>query len=231
MAVHRRVERKRPLLTVIESGREADDAWGLCFTEDADRPFQRAAVFWDAAVDASVCPVAAVPSRNSGDSRLFDPAHLKVAATVLVRHEGDQHLQLCDGVNAIQLHVVEGTLLDGPVRLAYVLEDFGRLNHHTVTLERLGAVLERGRFPASLFPSEPQADRWLLTLKAIELEAAGLSHADIAAQLYESGSRGSFATDWRRSRVRRLLEAGHAMIDRDYLKILARPTKVRSKAA
>lgn len=41
----------------------------------------------------------------------------------------------------------------------------------------------------------------------------------------------SFSTDWRRSRVRRLLKAGHTLIGRDYLKILSRPTKAKSKAA
>ncbi len=231
LGVRRRVERKRPLLTIIETSHPPSDKWGICLAEDPDRPFHRAAVFWDAAVDASVCPVAAVPARGNGDASLFDPSHLKVSATVLVRGEGDQHLQLCDGVNALQLHVVEGTLLEGPVRLAYVLDDFAKLAHHTTTLERLGAVLERGRFPPHLFSGDPRAERWLLSLKAIDLEAAGLSHADIATELYQSGGRGAFATDWRRSRVRRLLEAGHALIDGDYLKILARTTRAKSKAA
>lgn len=229
--VHRRIARKQPLFTVIETDRRPSEAWGLCFAEQPDRPFHRAAVFWDPSVDASVCPVAAVPARGNGDNALFDASHLKVAATVLVRPGGDQHLQLCDGATALQLHVVEGTLLEGPVRLAYVLNDFAKLTHHTFSLERLGAILERGRFPPHLFAADPRSERWLLSLKAIQLEADGLSHADIAATLYERAGRGSFATDWRRSRVRRLLEAGHALIAGDYLKIPARGTKAKSKAA
>jgi hypothetical protein len=70
-----------------------------------------------------------------------------------------------------------------------------------------------------------------LTLKAIELEAGGLSHAEIATRLYESSNRGSFATDWRRSRVRRLLDAGHALINGDYVKLLTKPARSGRQAA
>jgi hypothetical protein len=228
---HRRIARQTPLLTVIELRRPYAPDWGLCFAEDPERPFHRAAVFWEPAIDASVCPVAAVPARNGPEPGLFDLTKLKVTSTVLRLPSGEEHVLLCNGTHALQLHVVEGTVLDGPVRLAYVLQDFGRFHEQRLIIERLGTILKRRRFPDTMFTPEPGADRLLLTLKAINLEAAGLSHAAIAAELYPSDTSGGFATDWRRSRVRRLLDTGHALINGDYLKLLARPIKNGRQAA
>lgn len=229
--VRRRVIRETPMLTIIELERPHQSRWGLCFAEDPDRPFHHAAVFWNGDVDPAVCPVAATPAPRGAPSCVLDLERLKIAATVLVMPSGEQHVVLCDGIHALQLHVRNGSVVGGPVRLAYELQNFEKLPEHAVTIERLGSVLSRARFPSELLAKEPNADRWLLALKAIELEAVGHSHAEIADRLYPGSDQGNFTTDWRRSRVRRLLEAGHALIKGDYLKILSRSPKLKWHAA
>lgn len=70
--------------------------------------------------------------------------------------------------------------------------------------------------------STARAAETLTCLQILLLDrlALGFSHADIADQIYEGRTDGEFATDWRRSRVRRLLEAGHFLIKGGYRNIL-----------
>lgn len=225
-AGQRRAERGSPHLTIVEVKHLPTERWGLCYAEDPDRPFRRAAVFWRPDVDASVCPVSAQRADDAEAPGSFDVRRQKIPTTVLKLPSGEEHLLLCDGVHAIQLHILEGSVLDGPVRFSHVLLDYAKLHDHTLTIERLGAVRGRDRFPAGSFAREAAAARWILSLRALELEAEGRSHAEIAANLYDGSGRGTgFATDWRRSRVRRLLDTGHALAKKGYLQILARPQK------
>jgi hypothetical protein len=231
-AARRRIVRNRPLMTVIESPQRNFGKWGLCFPEDPKQPFERAAVFWSPSVDPEVCPVTAIRARAGSGPGVIDLSELRVSATVLVMPSGEQHLLLCDGARSIQFHILEGSVLNGPTRLAHVLGNFTKLNEHTRTIERLGAVLENTRFPADLFEREPNAAKWLLMLKAIDLEAGGKTHSEIADALYGDDPKlKQFSTDWRRSRVRRLLESGHALIDGGYRKILDPSRKSASQAA
>lgn len=227
--VRKREAGLRSHVTIIEASAPASDTWGLCFAEDPRLPYQDAAVFWHPDLDAGVCPVAAVPLQNESDDGLFNLANLHVPAIVLVSDKGDEHLLLTDGLQSLQFHIVEGSLLRGPVRLAHVLGDFEKLHDHTLTIERLGIVLQQQCFPPALFSTERNATRWALTLHAIELEDAGMSHAEIADQLYEGQDGQAFATDWRRSRVRRLLEAGRLLINGGYRHILLANGKARKK--
>lgn len=78
---------------MIELQDVQSDGWGLCFPEDADQPYHSAAVFWREDVDASVCPIAAVPASNSVNG-LFDIAQITVPSMILVGPAGDEHLLL-----------------------------------------------------------------------------------------------------------------------------------------
>jgi len=129
------------------------------------------------------------------------------------------------------MRVVDGTVLDGAVHLAHLLPGPDALNERLSPLRRLAILQKQKRFPAKTFPPNSYASKWLLALKAIDMERAGFSHPEIATQLYQGVEEGGFATDWRRSRLRRLLDTGHAMIGGEYLKILARSAKVGRRAA
>ena len=222
----KRVLRTDPLLTVIELKRNPAPKWGMCFAEDQRRSYLRAAVFWRPDVDKSVCPVTTMTPRSKRSMAILDLERIKVPGSVRVMPCGEEHLLFSDGANAIQLHIFEGTVLQGPRRLAHVLNDIGHLPEHFLTLERFGVLLDRKRFPSTMFPPLAQAARWLMMLKAIDMEAAGMLQAEIALKLYDNGDEmEDFATDWRRSRVRRLLDSAHDLIDGGYRKALMRDAK------
>jgi len=220
--------RARPLLEIIELENSYEAPWGVCFSEQSDHPFSEAGVFWRADVDPSVIPVAAVASPQNPDA--IDLCSLDVAVRIL-KEPRAEHVLLSNGFHTIQIHVVDGTVLNGAVQLAYVLPGPDNLNTRLLPLQRLAMLQKQKRFPAKMFLPDSHASRWLLALKAIDFERAGLSHPEIAMQLYHGEKDVTFATDWRRSRLRRLLDTGHAMINGNYLKILARSAKQGRRTA
>ena len=225
----RQVLREHPFLEVLELQSAYKDKWGLCFPEDHSRAYTNAAVFWRPEYDPSIIPVAAVPAEISSPDAL-DFRDLKFAVRILKTPEGE-HVQLSNGFHSIQINVISGTVLDGPVRLAYILSGQETLNARRVPVERLIALKKQKRFPAKMFTEDSRASRWLLALKAIDMERSGMSQPDIAAHFYPGTEHADFVTNWRRSRLRRLLDTGHEMISGGgYLKILARSVKAMRRA-
>lgn len=214
--------RAEPFLEVIEPEVLCDARWGICFSESHLRPYGEAAVFWHPQRDPRIMSVAAIPAKENSQS--IDLCDLDAPVRVLKGLDAEQVL-ISSGLQSIQLHVIEGTVLRGPVTLAHVVT--GPVSSHVrlSQLDGLATLLNQKKFPSNLFTASSYASRWILALTAIELERAGVSHPDIATELYKGTKELNFATDWRRSRLRRLLNTGNALIDGGYLKILARTGK------
>lgn len=218
---HRKIVSVQPRFSIIEAVPCTSDTWPICFPEAANRFYGRAAVFWRPDADDSVLPVSAIPARKAqrnGD--LLDILQLSLRVTVLKTDTDGEHVRICDGVHSIQLHVREGSILDGPVRLAHLMDDVDGLRKRFVTLQRLAALQRFRRLPSALFPPDSRGPRWLLALKAIDLERAGFSHAEIAHRLYNVDVAESISSDWSRSRVRRLLNNARNLIDGGFRNIL-----------
>jgi len=152
----------------------------------------------------------------------IDLAALPLAATVVSLAGGEQ-VTLSDGYRRIGLMVTGGTLLAGPVRARFVLGYAADLRARIVTLRRVSALLDTGRFPKSLYPREPSAERWLLALRAFDAATAGASQRDIAEALFAPLYR---ASEWKneaeflRLRVNRLLRLARRMARGDYRGLL-----------
>ncbi len=225
----RRVLRERPFLEVLELQSSYENNWGLCFPEEHHRPYPDAAVFWQPEYDPSIIPVAAVATETHSPDAL-DFRDLNMAVRIL-KTPDEEHVLLSNGFHCIQLNVINGTVLEGPVRLAHVLSGPDALQARLLPVERLVALQMQKRFPTKMFSPDSYAARWLLALKAIDMERSGISKPDIAFQLYGGIRDSDFVTNWRRSRLRRLLDTGHGMISGDYLRILARSVKPARRAA
>lgn len=78
-------------------------------------------------------------------------------------------------------------MLEGPVRLRYLLEGFTELGPKLLALQRLLSVQRRGRFRVSLFPPERRANRWVLILRALDGTESGATHRELAALLFDEG--------------------------------------------
>lgn len=169
-----------------------------------------------------VVRVDALPAaRNDPDA--LDLRRLGARSVVLAGDASGEQLLLRDGVCNIRLQICSGTLLDGQVRLRYLLEGMAELDHKLLTLRRLVMLRRLGRFPAGLFPPDQRATRWILLLRVLDALATGASQREIAAGLFG----GALVTeDWRtrsdylRFRVQRLVRTGSDLVDGGYLTLL-----------
>ena len=226
--------RKKPSLTVIEadSSQQAEQ-WGLLFAERA-RPYQRAAVFWCPDLDPSVLPVTveSAVGRRMKDTECIDFCKLDIAVTILKRPNRPEAILLCDGIHAIQIHIVDGTILNGPVVLNYQLRGFHWLKERALTLQRLEGFQRHSRFLTKDFPSVGDAERLLTALLAVDMRREGKFYRDIARHFLGEHAYREWTgrTDKHRSYVGRKLQLGQRLIDGDYRKVLSPDADTLPKA-
>jgi hypothetical protein len=163
-----------------------------------------------------------VLGRACSDGFSFDLAALPLAVTVVTGEAGER-VALCDGYRRISLEVTKGTLLDGPVRVRFVLDHASGVDRRILTLRRLVMLLETGKIPKSLFPREPRARRWLIALRAFDAMACGASQREIAEELFAPlyrGGRWKTDSEFLRLRVNRLLGLARRMVADEYRLLL-----------
>ncbi len=152
---------------------------------------------------------------------LFDISRFCASATLLITQDNYQHFLLGDQYRHLQIVIAEGTLLEGPVRLRFIISGMKRLKEQALALQRFHAFYRFGRFPNALYPVERRAPRWKMMLQAWDGRQAGASHREIAEVLY--GHR-IVAEDWSagflRTRVQRLLRGADRLVHGGYLDIL-----------
>jgi hypothetical protein len=155
----------------------------------------------------------------------FDIRRFERWATILRHDGGEEALLLSDGVHHLQLDVIAGSLLGGPVRLHYEISGFRHVEAQILTLRRLLLLYRLGRFPSGLYPPERRARRWAMALRAYDGMTAGASHRDIAEVLFGVQTvRDDWCgrSEYLRLRVQRLLHVAHAMVEGGYRDLLKR---------
>ena len=195
---------------------------GCSFAEDPDTDASSARILWRSDRDPAILVARAEPTGRDDLDR-FDLDALPETTTLLAGANSHEHLVITDGIHQLRLEI-EGTLLGGPVRLHYQLAGFEGVEHQLHTLRRLLALLRLGRFALGLEPAEPRVDRWILMLRAHDLDVLGASQREIARDLFGAER---VAEEWRttsdslRLRVQRLLRDGRAMVNGGYRDLLA----------
>ena len=195
---------------------------GCGFAEAASLPAADARIFWRADWDPSVLAVHAFPA-PSRDVDAFDIRHFHDLATVLRCPDGHELLLFSDGNHRIQLDIMLGTVLDGPVRFRYELSGFKHIEAKILTLRRLLLLRRLGRFPRGLFTPERRARRWILALRAYDAVQSGASQREIAAALF---GENIVRDDWRgrsdylRLRVQRAIRHGQNLVNGGYRALL-----------
>jgi hypothetical protein len=169
-----------------------------------------------------VLPVEAkASSHDSTDS--FDLGRFLGIAVITVANDGCEQVALSDGFRRIRIDVVRGTLLQGPVRLHYLLSGFGDLDGRVLTLRRLASLQRLGRFARALYPPELRAPRWIHALRTHDALAAGASQREISAVLFgDQRAHHEWRTnsDSPRLRIQRLVRSARAMVAGGYLRLL-----------
>jgi hypothetical protein len=155
---------------------------------------------WSAAVDPRVLS-ARVAAVAGGRARLFD-----MSSSDIVRLQGPQgdHLLIDCGGQAVRLDIIDGTTTTGPVSLHFDLVDDDRLDIQIATIRMFACPSTVPNRRARL------ADR-LLALHALDAHGAGASLREIAEILLAPGEWPGDG-EHRKSRVRRLLATGHALV-------------------
>ncbi len=203
--------------------------WGCAFAEDPARDYPEAHLFWDAAADPSVLPISLYKATSWPAAALdvIDFAKLPATVTVLRLETGHEYIRIAQGPYAIQLYVQDGSALSGPVIFTSHISGYsGRLR--SLTQQRLRTFCRTKRFQPSLFSNKKdhyRSARWLLGLQTLDMIQQDFTEAKIAETLF--GLEEGEGSDWRRSRVSRLLKAARRYVDRGYLDILASGDKSR----
>lgn len=195
--------------------------WGLHAFESPDLRAPAARPVWRANVYPYVLEADAVPADEACDS--FELVRLREVSTTVIDRGGEEHLLISDGLHALRIDVLSGSLKEGPVRLRYRLAGFACAERPLLTLRRLLALWRTGRFSKALHPIETRAGRFVLMLRAWDADASGATQREIAAELLsaEAGeARWRVSAPTVRSRVQRLVRNARAMAAGGYLSLL-----------
>jgi hypothetical protein len=209
-------------LSVIEANDCADDQqrWGLCCIEGPEHLAEKANLFWQAEADPRVLVVGARRCLTANDDvNRIDFASMLAEVTVLKLASGAEHVLIRTGPHSVQLSLNEGTVLQGPVSLNFQISGLQYTPLQILALKRLSAFQNLGRFPASLFLPDGRAQRWLMGVRALDMQRAGYSREEMAQALLGE-SLHSTRSDWVLSRLRRLLGTAKHIADIGYFGIL-----------
>jgi hypothetical protein len=197
------------------------EQWGLHAFEPPHLSAPDVRPVWRTDVHPYVLPVHAERSFEQPDS--FELARLGVTWTIVTGGGGHEHLLISDGLRAIRLDVLSGTLRQGPTRLHYLLAGFATAEKPLLTLRRLLPLWRSGRFLPGLQPAEARAKRFVLMLRGHDAVAAGADQREIAAVLL---SRSAHEPRWRttvpsvRSQAQRLVRGARYLVAGGYLELL-----------
>ena len=195
--------------------------WGLEAFEDPDLQAPRARPLWSRDIHPLVLRAVATGVETPADA--FDLEGLAKLATLLQRESGTEHLLLSDGLRAIRLDVLAGSLAQGPVQLRYLLGGVASAEPPLLTLRRLLVLCRTGTFGRSLHRPEVKARRWVMMLRAWDALAAGADQREIAAALLSASAA---ERRWRteapslRSQAQRLVRGARRMGKGGYLNLL-----------
>ena len=154
----------------------APGAWGLCAFEDPDAAAPRARPFWKIEVHPAVLEAAAECARSENDS--VDLGRLDGVVSAVRTGCGTEHVLLCDGLRAIRLDIIEGSIGAGPTQFRYRLAGLAYAESKLPTLQRFLAFCRTGRLSRSLHLAEARAGRWLMMLRAHDAIAAGANQRE-----------------------------------------------------
>ena len=158
-----------------------------------------------------------------GDPDAFDIRDFHELATLLRCPDGHELLLFSDGNHRLQLDVITGSVLDGPVRFRYELSGFKHIQAKILTLRRFILLCRLGHFPRGLYTPERRARRWMLTLQAYDGVQSGASQREIAAVLFgENIVRDDWhgRSDYLRLRVQRAIRSGQSLVNGGYRGLL-----------
>lgn len=193
--------------------------WDLHAFEDPALPALAARPVW---CRAGYGRVLEADARAGGPPQdRFDLARFAAVTTVVRDRAGTEHLLVSDGASSLRLDILSGSVLAGPVCLAYRLAGLAALRGPLDTLGGLLRLSQSGRLarPAA----RDRNRRLVLLLRAWDALRDGASQRELAAVLLSDEAA---ARRWRteapslRARAQRLARSARAMASGGYRRLL-----------
>lgn len=195
--------------------------WGLHAFEPPGRAAPAARPLWMADVHPPVLTAAAEPPVLAADS--FNLARLGPLVSTVDVASGPEHLLISDGLRAIRIDVVAGSVREGPVQLRFLIAGLKSAERPLLTLRRLLALCRSARFSPALHPPDRRAGRFVLMLRARDALAGGATQREIAATLLSAEAtteRWRVSAPTLRARAQRLVRAARSMAAGGYRSLL-----------
>ena len=179
-------------------------------------------MLWDPCLDASALRVEAhAPIGDEAD--LFNLENWASNSVLVAGGQGDEHLLLRDGHHHVHLHVIAGTLLQGPVALRFNIRWSDRFDHALGTLRRFVLLCRSGKLRRERILSDRISPRAISALRVHDALSQGASIRDIGIMLF---SKERVDAEWRdpseslKSQCRRLVASARRMAGGAYKELL-----------
>ena len=198
------------------------ERWGCVFVEDAQLSVPEIPMLWASSLDASVLRVEARVARGNEPGR-FNAAIWASNAVVVAGGQGDEHLLLHDERHYIHLHVVAGTLLEGPVTFRFDIGWHDGCDQAVGTLRRFLHLCRSGEWRSQRVLSDRISQRAISTLRVHDALSEGASIRDIGVMLFgheRVNSEWSNPGDSLKSQCRRLISRARLMAGGGYKDLL-----------
>lgn len=198
------------------------ERWGCVFVEDARLSVPDIPMLWDPCLDAAVLRVEARAARGN-EPDLFNLDTWAANAALVSGGQGDEHLLLHDGRHHIHLHVVAGTLREGPVALSFDIRWSDRFDHALGTLRRFLHLCRFGELRPGGGWSDRISPRAIAALRVYDALGQGASIRDIGIMLF---GKDRVDAEWRdpgeslKSQCRRLVASARRMAGGAYKDLL-----------
>lgn len=196
------------------------ERWGCVFVEDAQLSVPEIPMLWASGLDPSVLRVEARAAR-SDEADLFNLERWASNALLVAGGQGDEHLLLYGGRHHIHLHVVAGTLREGPVRFRFDIDWHDGCDQAVRTLRGFLHLCRFGELrPGGLDRSSPRA---ISTLRVHDALSEGASIRDIGVMLFgyeRVDSEWHAPGESLKSQCRRLVASARRMADGAYKDLL-----------
>lgn len=232
-ALTRRTDETGLELLRLEKPEPDAEKWGLLFFTSPNQTALSAPVFWTEKASPQVVRVEAkVKGKDDPASLfgcLFDLKNFGDRRIHLTDAGGGEHVLIQRGGRIVQMRCGGHTLLDGDVKLRFILEGFGDLDAKFETIRRLSKLYNEHTGNALL------RNDWSATMAnlrdaliALDVYQAGGSHLETAMEIYgERLGRQMFAQPDRsvKNRMARARKKGVDLMKGGYLDLMRKDAK------
>lgn len=190
----------------------------LCFAGPGPGAALVPVAMWRFESDATI-PLFEGVRADGDDDHAIDIGSFPLATLVVSSEAGDQHVLVVDGLRRLRFAVVGANVLEGPVRLGFVLPSKRAGLASIDGVRRLLALRDTGRLPRGPRSPAGKTERWLEAIRAFDARRSGASQRDIACLLF---GEDRVAEDWNgrsdymRMRVHRLLRSAELLVAGGY---------------